>query len=219
MFSVSFRAVRTLAVTRLSPRATSALAALTLLLSGAITPHRVSAQAASIPRAELQIAAATLPLPQAMRAGATVLGYRTAGKLEQLRAGTNGMICLAHNPANVDGFHVACYHESLEPFMARGRELRAQGVSAAQVDTVRFAEVKSGKLKMPAAGALYSLTGPPGDFDEAKVAAPKSRLLFVVYMPGATQASTGLSTVPLVGQPWLMLPGTPKAHIMFTERM
>jgi hypothetical protein len=103
--------------------------------------------------------------------------------------------------------------------MARGRALRADGMSAAQIDTVRFAEVKSGKLTMPAAGALYSLTGPAGDFDATKVAAPKSRLLFVVYMPGATQASIGLSTVPLVGQPWLMLPGTPKAHIMFTQSM
>lgn len=37
-----------------------------------------------------------------------------------------------------------CYHDSLEPFMSRRRALRAQGVSAARVDTVRFAEVASG---------------------------------------------------------------------------
>ncbi len=189
-----------------------------LVCAAASTPGALVAQTA-VPRAAAQIAAATLPLPEAMRAGATVLGYKSAGKLELLRQGTNGMMCLAHNPADVDRFHVACYHESLEPFMARGRALRAQGVSASQVDTARFAEVASGKLSMPTAGALYSLTGPAGDFDDARVAAPKSRLLFVVYMPGATQASTGLSTIPLVGQPWLMLPGTPKAHIMFVQTM
>jgi hypothetical protein len=202
-------------------RTAAAPFALSALLLGAavLAPGRVHAQASAVPGAASQIAAATLPLPEGMRAGATVLGYRTAGKLERLRQGTNGMTCLAHNPADVARFHVACYHESLEPFMARGRALRADGMSAAQIDTVRFAEVKSGKLTMPAAGALYSLTGPAGDFDATKVAAPKSRLLFVVYMPGATQASTGLSTVPLVGQPWLMLPGTPKAHIMFTQSM
>jgi hypothetical protein len=177
------------------------------------------AQPVAIPPAATQIAAATLPLPEAMRAGATVLGYKTAGKLELLRKGSNGMTCLAHNPSDVDRFHVACYHDSLEPFMARGRALRAEGKSASQVDTVRFAEVASGKLRMPTSAALYSLTGPAGDFDAAKVAAPKSRLLFVVYVPGATQQSTGLSTVPLVGQPWLMLPGTPKAHIMFVQSM
>jgi hypothetical protein len=191
-----------------------------LLLSAALLVAQVGlAQAPALPRPATQIAAATLPLPEAMRAGATVLGYRSAAKLELLRQGNNGMICLAHNPADVDRFHVACYHESLDPFMARGRALRAEGVSTAQIDTIRFAEVRSGALKMPVAGALYSLTGPAGDFDEAKVAAPKSRPLFVVYMPGATQASTGISTVPLVGQPWLMLPGTPKAHLMFTPTM
>jgi hypothetical protein len=179
----------------------------------------LSAQSAAVPKAAAQIAAATLPLPEAMRAGATVLGYRTAARLEVLRKGSNGMTCLAHNPADADRFHVACYHDSLEPFMGRGRALRAQGVRASQIDTVRFAEVASGKLKMPPSGALYSLTGPAGDFDEEKAAAPKSSLLFVVYLPGATQASTGLSTVPLVGQPWLMLPGTPKAHIMFVQTM
>lgn len=183
------------------------------------SPRGVAAQSTAVPTTAPQIAAATLPLPEAMRSGATVMGYRTAARLEVLRKGDNGMTCLAHNPADVDRFHVACYHDSLEPFMARGRALRAQGVSASQVDTVRFAEVASGKLKMPASGALYSLTGPAGDFDETKVAAPKSRLLFVVYLPGATQASTGLSTLPLVGQPWLMLPGTPKAHIMFVQTM
>lgn len=183
------------------------------------TAVSASAQSTALPAAAKQISAATLPLPEAMRANATVLGYRTAGQLEQLRKGSNGMTCLAHNPADVDRFHVACYHDSLEPFMARGRALRAQGVAASRIDTVRFAEVESGKLKMPASGALYSLTGPAGDFDEAAVAAPKSRLLFVVYLPGATQASTGLSTIPLVGQPWLMLPGTPKAHIMFVQTM
>jgi hypothetical protein len=205
---------------RTSMSAARVLSIVTLAVSATLpVSHDAVAQTATIPKAASQMAAATLPLPEAMRANATVLGYRTAARLELLRQGNNGMTCLAHNPADVDRFHVACYHDSLEPFMARGRALRAQGMSAARVDTMRFAEVESGKLKMPTSGALYSLTGPAGDFDEAKVAAPKSRLLFVVYLPGATQQSTGLSTIPLAGQPWLMLPGTPKAHIMFTQSM
>ena len=48
--------------------------------------------------------------------------------------------------------------------MLRGRELRAQGVKDPQVDTVRFAEVKSGKLVMPKQpAAMYQLFG--GTFD------------------------------------------------------
>lgn len=104
--------------------------------------------------------------------------------------------------------------------MARGRELRDKGVKGAQVDTVRFAEVKSGKLKMPTAPAsLYQLFGPAGDFDAASGTAPKSKPLFVVYIPFATEKSTGLSTTPSETKPWLMLPGTPKAHIMFSLSM
>jgi hypothetical protein len=106
----------------------------------------------------------------------------------------------------------------MEPFMARGRALRAQGVTGAQVDTVRFAEAKSGALKMPTApAALYQIFAQ--SYDAATGSVKGGRSLFVVYVPFATAASTGLSTVPSDTKPWLMLPGTPKAHIMFSASM
>ena len=183
----------------------------------AAAPSLMSGQSAP-PPAE-QIAAAVLALPASMRDGAGVLGYKNGTKLEQLRASKNGMLCLADDPADAQ-FHVSCYHDAMEPFMARGRELRAQGVKGAQVDTVRFAEVKSGKLKMPTAPAsLYQLFGPAGDFNAATGTVSKSKPLFVVYIPFATEKSTGLSTTPSDTKPWLMLPGTPKAHIMFSLSM
>ena len=183
------------------------------------SPTALRAQAQALAPVTEQVAAAVLPLPKDMRDGATVMGYRTAGKLEVLRAGKNGMRCLADDPAD-ERFHVACYHDGLEPFMARGRSLRASGVTGAKVDSVRFAEVESGKIVMPkGAAALYQMTGPKGDFDAARGIAKEAKPLFVIYVPGATVASTGLSTVPQVGGPWLMFPGTPKAHIMFTPTM
>ena len=177
-----------------------------------------AANAQSIPSEADQIAAAVLPLPVAQRAGAGVMGYRTAGKLEVLRQARNGMRCLADNPSD-DQFHVACYSTSMEPFMARGRALRAAGTPGTQVDTVRFAEVKQGKLRMPTAPAsLYSLSGPKDDFNAATGTAPRSKPLFVLYMPGATTATTGISSTPGKG-PWLMYPGTPKAHLMLSHEM
>lgn len=164
-----------------------------------------------------QIAAAVLALPKEMREGAGVMGYRTPGKLELLRPVKNGMLCLADDPAE-EQFHVSCYADTMEPFMARGRSLRAQGVKGAQVDTVRFAEVKSGKIKMPAApAALYQIFGK--GYDAATGTVKEGRALFVVYVPFATPATTGLSTTPSDTKPWLMLPGTPKAHIMFSLSM
>ena len=190
----------------------------------ATTPLAVSAQspgAAATPPAEAQqIAAAVLPLPIEFREGARVLGYRPNEKgLVTLRTGSGPFNCLASDPAQQQ-FHVACYHESLEPFMARGRALRAQGTTGDQVDTVRFAEVKSGKLVMPSQpAALYSLSGPAGAFDVATGTAPSARALFVIYIAGATPESTGLSAKPVQGAPWIMYPGTPKAHIMLVPRM
>ncbi len=172
-----------------------------------------------IPSGEQQIAAAVLPLPAEFQASATVLGYDSPARLTTLRPGTGPFICLASDP-KASRFHVACYHKSLEPFMARGRALRARGVKGDGVDSVRFAEVRRGRLKMPRQpAALYSLTGDSGSFLPATGAAPAARALFVIYVPGATAASTGLSAKPTQGTPWIMQPGTPKAHIMFVPRM
>jgi hypothetical protein len=168
----------------------------------------------------MQIASAVLPLPEPLRLGATVLGYRTAdGPLVELRRGPNGMICLADDP-KVPAFHVACYHESMEPFMARGRELRANGVTGEQVDTVRYKEVGEGKIKMPTLpAALWQLSGPADSYDAATNSVKGARHLYVVYIPFATTATTGIPSIPSQDQPWLMFPGTPKAHIMFVPRM
>lgn len=175
--------------------------------------------AQAVPPAERQVAAAVLALPEPMRAGATVLGYREPGKLVELRHGSNGMTCLADNPAD-STFHVACYHDSLEPFMARGRALRAEGVAGGQVDSVRFREIREGKLAMPMTpAALRSLSGGAGSWNADSNTVREGRPLYVVYIPFATTESTGISSVPGPNQPWLMFPGTPKAHIMFVPRM
>ena len=43
--------------------------------------------------------------------------------------------------------------------------------------------------------------------------------LLVMYMPGATAESTGLTAVPSKDGPWIMFPGTPKAHMMLQGSM
>ena len=192
-------------------------------LSVMVLPAVARAQApasSTMPAPAEQIAAAVLALPQEFRADARVLGH-PAGRRElvALREGKGPFTCLASEPG-AQQFHVACYHQSLEPFMARGRELRASGVTGDRVDTVRFAEVRERKLAMPTQpAALYSLFGAADAYDAATNTVRNARALYVIYMPGATAASTGLSTQPAAGTPWLMFPGTPKAHIMFQPRM
>ena len=166
-----------------------------------------------------QIAVAVQAAPAELRDGAAVLGYNDAKKMITLREGKNDMVCLADDP-NAEQFQVACYHKALEPFMARGRALRAEGVKDPQRDTVRFREIQSGKLKMPSTpSALYTLNGPANSYDPATGKVTGAKWLYVVYIPGATTASTGLSEKPAPGVPWIMFPGTPKAHIMFSTGM
>ena len=192
--------------------------AMLLVAAGAARAQAPAPATGAAPTPDQQIAAAVLPLPTELRAGARVLGYSPDKKLVQLRPGTNAMTCLADDPGD-ERFHVACYHDGLEPFMLRGRQLRAAGVKGPAVDSARFAEVKAGKLKMPAQGTLYSLTGKAAGWNLATGEVTGASRLYVVYIPFATDASTGLSAQPQPGGPWIMFPGTAKAHIMFTPDM
>jgi len=184
-----------------------------LLLTGFLAAR---GYAADVPPAAVQIAAAVLAAPQELRDGAAVLGYSPEGALVKLREGTNDLICLANDPGRTS-FSVACYHRDLEPYMARGRELLAQKVTGKARNDIRWKEVAEGKLALPRAPrTLYVLTGSAFDAATGKVTDPYLR--WVIYVPFATPESTGLSTKPAEGAPWLMSPGTAGAHIMINPR-
>jgi hypothetical protein len=141
-----------------------------------------------------------------------VMGWDASGRFVTLREGSNDMVCLADDPAR-EGFEVNCYHESLEPYMARGRELSAQGVK--DRNAPRWEEAKAGKLKLPELPAmLYTLSGEAWDAATGKVTNEYRRS--TMYVPFATAESTGLSTQGSTTDPWIMNPGTPGAHIMIT---
>ena len=192
-----------------SKRAGLSLAAVCLIAAAAGT----SAAAAAPPPAE-QIAASILAAPAERRDAVAVLGYDEAGKLVTLRPGTNDLVCLSDNPQD-DLFSVACYHKDLEPFMARGRELDAQGVTGKERTEQRFKEVDDGKVTMPKEPrTLYVLAG--SGYDAATNAVTDAYLRWVIYTPYATPESTGLSTKPAENAPWLMDAGKAGAHIMIT---
>src|SRR3982750_2532291 len=191
--SAAFMTSASTSARRFSMRLRLWLLALPLTLAPLVVRAQAAPGAAVVaPPAAQQIAAAILPLPAEFRSDAKVLGYSgSTHQLVTLRAGKGPFICLADDPAQKE-FHVACYHQSMEPFMARGRALRASGVVGDKVDSARFAEVRAGKLVMPKqAAAMYQLFGAPDAFDAATGKA-KAQSLYVVYMPGATTASTGL---------------------------
>ncbi len=181
-----------------------------LLLS--LATSGLAGQESPVVDRDSQIGQAGLAAPPSLRAAATVLGYggdeRPADALTVLREGTNSLICLADDPAEA-GFHVACYHRSLDEFMALGRRLRMEGKGRSEIMDARYAALEAGSLVMPERAALFSLSAEDAPDDPAG-----ARRLAVLYVPGATAEELGLPAKPDGDAPWLMLPGTPWAHVM-----
>lgn len=163
------------------------------------------------------IATSLMAAPQASREGCKVIGYNMDGEFVTLKEGDNEFIVLADDPRK-EGFQAACYHKDLEPFMARGRELKAQGLNAGQIFDIREEEVASGKLSMGAPGlTLHIYYGPTAQYNPETSKVADAQYRYVVYLPYATAKSTGLPEQPIApNHPWLMDPGTHRAHIMIS---
>jgi hypothetical protein len=164
---------------------------------------------------DIQIKTALLAAPSDKKEGAMVYGYASDGAFQILRAGSNDLVCLADDPKK-DGISVSCYHKDLEPFMERGRVLSKEGKSQKEIFDIREKEVQGGQLTMPKQpSTLFALSGSKENYDAATGALKDGYLRYVVYIAYATSESTGLPLKPDVpGMPWIMDPGTHRAHIM-----
>jgi len=187
------------------------LLTITLVFLGTVT------FAQNIPTKEIQISTAVLASPEALREKAMVYGYSDKGEFIVLRKGENEMVCLADDP-NQAGLNVSCYHKDLEPFMARGRELKKQGKSFQEIFDIREKEVKSKALFMPTQPTtLFVFSAKDEQFNRTTGEVKDGNLRYVVYIPFATAETTGLPLKPEApGMPWIMDPGTHRAHIMIT---
>jgi len=165
---------------------------------------------------EALIATAIMAAPKKSRSGCKVIGYNMAGEFVTFREGDNEFIVLVDNP-NQDGFNAACYHKDLEPFMARGRALRAEGKTGQEIFDIREVEMKAGELSITPGSTLHIYSGAKAVYDPETSKVEGAQLRYVVYMPWATAESTGLPAAPPArNHPWIMDPGTHRAHIMIS---
>jgi hypothetical protein len=169
-------------------------------------PLMASAQPPS--SAARQIAEAVQILPEDLRGGATVVTYDAAGKRTVLRQGTNFLEC---QPRMADGFS-RCYSKALGPRRDLEAKLRAEKKSDEEIQSAVAAAVKAGTLPPPSKGMMSYR-----DYDKRD----RIQHLWVMSLPNATPESVGVSTTSQrdaalegKGLPWMMLPGTPGAHIM-----
>jgi len=165
------------------------------------------------------IATALQSVAPSKRENCTVKGYNIKGEFLTYKEGSNEIVCLADDPRK-EGFSAASYHKSLEPFMARGRALKKEGKNGREIFEIREKEIKSGELKMGDPGSmLHIYYGPNVIYDPETGSVSGAKHRFVVYLPFATSASTGLPESPQESDhPWIMDPGTHKAHIMITPK-
>jgi hypothetical protein len=159
--------------------------------------------------ADPRITEALKPLPDDLKADATVVAYdKATGARQVLRQGKNDIEC---QPKAEDGF-VRCYNKILAPRRDMEAKLRAEKKSDKEVSEAIAAATKAGTLKAPQFGTMsYRYSDDPS----------RIKLLWVMSVPNATPASLGVSTVSQRdaalkghGMPWMMLPGTPGAHVM-----
>ena len=161
------------------------------------------------PSTEALIADAVHVLPADLRAGATVVTYDAAtGARKVIRQGSNFMAC---QPTMADGF-TRCYHQSLGPRRDLEAKLRAEKKTDEQIAAAVAAAVKAGTVPA-SASAMMSYRG-YGKRD-------RIQNLWVISLPNRTPESVGVSidsqrdeALEGYGLPWMMLPGTPGAHVM-----
>lgn len=170
----------------------------------------------------LSIEAAVLPLPEQLRAGATVVRLDSSWQPQVLRQGTNGMVCIAERPdiggrPSNDKFDARCYRDTFIPVVYRAFAL-GYGVSGAKVGD----EVKAGKLQLsnqPTAG--YRCFGPISGYDAASNSLTSEVDCWEsVHFPFQTAEGLGLPDQSVVpknqthGMPFVMGSGTYWAHVM-----
>lgn len=173
----------------------------TVVVAGALAaPAAVQAQSV-----DQQIADAVLPLPEDLKAGATVITYDPdTGDRIVLREGTNHVEC---QTPDMEAMQTSCYGKGAAPWQDRMAKLKAEG----HENPFRAAAADETLPAIPFGTMAYNLR-----HDDRRI-----KLLWVMIVPGATPESIGVSTVTErndglagKGRPWLMLAGTPAAHIM-----
>ena len=169
---------------------------------GAIFLGGLFAPAAATPESTL-VDGALLPVPAAMRDGATVVLDLPGKKRAILRQGTNDIICQANTLKN--GFNTYCYPKVLDAFWTRNAALGREGKTDAEIRDALAEDAQAGRIKIAVGATTYEMAGGSQELSLPHMA---------VFLPNTTSQSSGLRDQWDHFRPWLMWAGTPVAHVM-----
>jgi hypothetical protein len=139
--------------------------------------------------------------PAEIGAGATIMEYNAAGELVELRAGTNGWLCLPDASPAAVGDDPICLDEAWQQWFAA-----YSAKETPRITTVGVSYMLQGGLA--ASNTDPFATAPPEG--EAWITDPPHLMLIV---PDPAQLA-GMPTDHTSGGPYVMWQGTPYAHIM-----
>ncbi|MEP7324984.1 MAG: hypothetical protein ABI836_03460 [Gemmatimonadota bacterium] len=171
--------------------------------------------AQQVPTPDQQIAAALLPLPEPLRAGAGVRGFTSNRERVTLRPSTNGIVCSGDWPGD-DQFDVRCYNAEFLAVIDFTRGLYQEGLGDSLVEERVKAAVDSRAIHLPGyPTAGYRMLGPIVAYDgSTNTAGAAIEKWQSVHFPFLTAAEIGLPTEPEGTMPYVMASGSWWAHVM-----
>ena len=172
-----------------------------IALAGIFAPFAAGAE-------DDRIAGAVLPLPDDLKAEATVYEYNDAGERVVLKQGSNHVEC---QPKNDMGFTL-CFPKSTAARRDLQSKLSAEGLSGEELQAALRKAEDAGEIDpWPMGGMMYR------HYDKDD----RIQLLWVAVLPEAASDELAMSTLSqrdasLAGQglPWMMREGTSGAHLM-----
>ena len=177
--------------------------ALALFATGMLATGMLSAQSQ-----DAVIAKALSPLPEDLRADATVYTYDDNGNRVTLKVGSNHVECA---PTDDEGF-TRCGPVSQRERRDLQAKLSAQGLEGEDLQMEMQKAEDEGRIPARVFGSIaYRRFDTPD----------RIQYLFVVSLPNATAEQLGMPTGPQrdnalagKGTPWMMRSGTSGAHLM-----
>jgi hypothetical protein len=148
-----------------------------------------------------RIAVAMSAAPSSIASSATIMDFDGSGKLVQLRAGTNGWLCLADDTPAAPGDSPDCLDQRWQAWFEAYEQKKVPKISG-----VGMAYMLQGSLspsntdpfaEKPAAGADWIKDGP--------------HVMVILPDPALLDA---FSSDHMSGGPYVMFKGTPYAHLM-----
>ena len=149
---------------------------------------------------------ALLAAPASMRAGATVIKWKSDFTYDTLRKGTNKLVCYDRSGfPQQQPFSIECTSVANLDRVAQNLKFEAAG-DKAKTQAMLDAAEKDGTRAKPEFGSVwYHLMGPDREHPRTHV---------TIAVPGATTQSLGLPDNNRQGIVWIMNAGTTTAHLM-----